>query len=225
MTPLDTPAHDDTAPRRRLPMLWFLALSLTASTIGCGRSAEADAPSRASPGRAHPVELVLPPSHGVLDTAQRTVRGARAGIACATCHAAGVAPAFASRRGEPAAGHDPAMLRHGKLTCKSCHAAEDPGQLALADGTRLPMADSITLCGQCHGPQLRDFEHGAHGGMRGYWDTSRGPRERNHCTSCHPAHEPAYPAVVPAPPPRDRFVTPKRHPSSATSRWETHDHE
>jgi hypothetical protein len=29
---------------------------------------------------------------------------------------------------------------------------------------------------------------------------------RNSCVACHAAHEPAYPTVMPAPPPNDRFL-------------------
>jgi hypothetical protein len=68
----------------------------------------------------------------------------------------------------------------------------------------LPFSAVTQLCGQCHGPQKRDYDHGAHGGMTGYWDRSLGPRKRNPCTACHSPHSPAYPQVWPAPGPRDR---------------------
>jgi hypothetical protein len=63
----------------------------------------------------------------------------------------------------------------------------------------------MDLCGQCHGPQARDYAHGAHGGMTGYWDLSRGPRERNNCIDCHDPHAPAFPKVRPVFAPKDRF--------------------
>jgi nitrate reductase cytochrome c-type subunit len=59
------------------------------------------------------------------------------------------------------------------------------------------------LCAQCHGPQARDFQHGAHGGMTGYWDLSKGPRRRNSCIDCHDPHAPKYPAVMPVFPPAE----------------------
>jgi hypothetical protein len=142
---------------------------------------------------------------GVIDTQQTTAPGAPAGIACATCHADGVRPAIASRAGA-AAFHLGVELRHGGLRCDACHAPADRTRLRLADGEEIAFPDVMRLCGQCHGPQLRDYQHGAHGGMRGYWDLSRGPRERNSCIVCHGAHEPAYPKVIPAAPPRDRFL-------------------
>lgn len=77
--------------------------------------------------------------------------------------------------------------------------------LHLADGTRLELVEALSLCGQCHGLQRRDYAHGAHGGMNGYWDLHAGPRTRNHCVHCHDPHQPKYPRLLPAPPPRDRF--------------------
>ena len=96
---------------------------------------------------------------------------------------------------------------HGELSCESCHDASDRTRLRLADGKTLPFDEVLTLCGQCHGPQRTAFHHGAHGGTRGYWDRTKGPQIRNSCVSCHRAHTPAYPMVVPAPPPNDRFLT------------------
>jgi hypothetical protein len=56
--------------------------------------------------------------------------------------------------------------------------------------------------------------------MKGYWDLQRGPRQRNGCIGCHAAHAPAYPQVLPAPPPRDRFLSPKDQPGAAfEQRW------
>lgn len=141
----------------------------------------------------------------MVDTQQATPSGTPAGIACATCHAAGLRPSLAARAGASAF-HLGVELRHGGLRCDACHAPTDRTRLRLADGEELAFPEVMRLCGQCHGPQLRDYQHGAHGGMRGYWDLTRGPRERNSCVVCHGAHEPAYPKVIPAPPPRDRFL-------------------
>jgi hypothetical protein len=65
----------------------------------------------------------------------------------------------------------------------------------------------MTLCAQCHGPQFRDYQHGAHGGMSGFWDLSKGGRTRNNCIDCHDPHAPKYPTVTPARGPNDRFQT------------------
>jgi hypothetical protein len=111
--------------------------------------------------------------------------------------------------GEPLAGiHGGLNGVHGKLACVSCHnPAKGYDSLRLADGKSLPFTEVMALCAQCHGPQFRDYEHGAHGGMTGHWDLSRGGRERNNCIHCHDPHAPKYPTVAPARGPNDRFLT------------------
>jgi hypothetical protein len=93
------------------------------------------------------------------------------------------------------------------FSCLTCHDATDYGRLHLANGTPVPFTEAMTLCAQCHGPQLRDYQHGAHGGMNGFWDLSAGGRIRNTCTSCHDPHAPRFQRMTPMPPPRDRFQT------------------
>jgi hypothetical protein len=83
--------------------------------------------------------------------------------------------------------------------------------LRLADGRSLPYSDVMSLCAQCHGPQFRDYQHGAHGGMTGYWDLSKGGRTRNSCIDCHDPHAPKYPTVTPARGPNDRFLSGDGH--------------
>lgn len=177
--------------------------------LACGAASQPDAPvtppaSVAAPSL-YPVQIRHPATLGMVDTEQTTPAGTPAGIACATCHDAGLRASLVARSGASSF-HAGVALRHGGLSCDACHAPEDRTRLHLADGERIAFGDVMRLCGQCHGPQLRDYEHGAHGGMRGYWDLSRGPRERNSCIVCHGAHEPVYPLVIPAPPPRDRFL-------------------
>jgi hypothetical protein len=142
-----------------------------------------------------------------IGTGTRGADGRETVIACATCHelrdGPHALPASAAELGPP---HDGLRFEHGDLPCASCHHPERYDQVRLADGTALPLTEAMRLCSQCHGPQARDFARGAHGGMRGYWDLSRGPRERNGCVDCHDAHAPAFPVFTPAPPPRDRFL-------------------
>ena len=76
--------------------------------------------------------------------------------------------------------------------------------LRLADGAALPYTEVMQLCAQCHGPQHRDYQHGAHGGMAGYWDLSKGGRTRANCIDCHVPHAPKYQPVQPARGPNDR---------------------
>jgi hypothetical protein len=125
---------------------------------------------------------------------------------CGTCHEAGETTPLPVDASGIAGPHEGLELHHGDIVCASCHAAEDRSALHLASGTTVPMTDALRLCAQCHGPQYRDYRHGAHGGMRGYWDLSRGPRERNHCVSCHDPHAPAFGQFEPVAGPRDRFT-------------------
>lgn len=102
--------------------------------------------------------------------------------------------------------HQRLKFTHGQLSCVACHNSQDGyTTLHLADGTTISYADTMTLCAQCHGPQHRDYQHGSHGGMTGYWDLTKGPRQRNHCVDCHDPHSPQIPVVRPAAGPNDRF--------------------
>lgn len=158
------------------------------------------------PRRGHVPSIVAPKTVGVADTHLRDVNGTPIGVSCATCHGTG-ADGTAIVSGPP--GDEPfhagVEILHGQLPCASCH-ADDKLALHLADGTRIEFGDSMRLCAQCHGPQNRDFQHGAHGGMNGYWDLGRGGRTRNHCAACHAPHSPAYEKVMPVHPPRDRYL-------------------
>jgi len=183
-----------------------LCVSTACRRDSAADSAAQDAPH--SPAARYPIHVRQPATLGVIDTAETTPTGAPKGIACVTCHGTGARAPLVERAGLQGF-HDGVTLRHGALSCNSCHAPVDRTRLRLADGEEIAFPEVMRLCGQCHGPQLRDYEHGAHGGMRGYWDLSRGPRERNSCVVCHGAHQPAYPRVIPAPPPRDRFLKPR----------------
>lgn len=185
---------------------WFLLL-FTASAA-CARDYPDASRLWAAPAVAsasYPETVHSPSALGRLDTRSTNASGETVGIACATCHAPGVGPALAEGDGPPEHFHDAVRLEHGGLACASCH-DQDRTRLRLADGTTLEFGDAIRLCAQCHGPQYRDYQHGAHGGMSGYWDLSSGPRERNHCLDCHAAHDPAYPSFLPVSPPKDRHM-------------------
>jgi hypothetical protein len=212
-------------------MAWARRVAVAAVVIvaACQRSdhprftayAQTDTPEPTA-GK-HTVEIVHPAGLGVVDSEQHDARGQRVGIACGTCHADGDAGALARRDGHPRAVHAQLALQHGGLDCASCHRRDAPGDLVLANGEIVPMHDYMRLCAQCHGPQYRDYVHGSHGGMKGYWDLRRGPRQRNSCIACHVPHEPAYPQVIPAPGPVDRFLAPKHEAGAAYERRFTQD--
>lgn len=133
-------------------------------------------------------------------------------VACNTCHTTRP-PNTELRIGGPLVTfHQGLQGNHGNLTCTSCHNSNEGYQtLRLADGRSLPFTEVMQLCAQCHGPQYRDYSHGAHGGMTGYWDLTQGPRQRNNCIDCHDPHFPKYPSVRPAQGPRDRFQNAPPH--------------
>lgn len=161
----------------------------------------------ASVPTAHPTVVrahALPPRvlTGVADHAGRPTA-----IACGTCHATRPPNAANHASADLDLFHQGLQFAHGaNNTCLSCHNPGDYDSLRLADGRRVEFIDSMQLCSQCHGPQRRDWDHGAHGGMNGYWDLSKGGRVRNACIQCHDPHVPKYQGAIPMLPPRDRFL-------------------
>lgn len=168
-------------------------------------------PSGPTPRRGS-VHVVGPDGPPRVDTGRVDAQGLPITVSCSTCHATRVADPTTRASADLTDFHQGLTLAHGDRTCLSCHDAGDHERLRLADGALLPFERVIDLCGQCHGPQRRDFEHGAHGGMNGHWDLSRGDRVRKACTACHDPHAPAYPRARPVFPPRDAYtVRGRRH--------------
>lgn len=193
--------------------IWFLGALLTAWLQRDDRDAPADPAAWHPPGVKHPVTILTPKGEALVDSGRKDHRGQPIMVACATCHE--------QRKPDPTIRDSQALdefhrglqYAHGKSSCLSCHNSADYNTLRTADGTALDFKDSIGLCAQCHGPQHRDYQNGSHGGMNGYWDLGRGPRQRNHCTSCHDPHHPAYPRVMPVFPPKP--VIGEAHPGHA----------
>jgi hypothetical protein len=163
-----------------------------------------------SPRRQFATTVRRPAGPPTVHLKQPDPQGRRGEIACSTCHSFRAAD-FANRT--PAdldQFHQNMPMAHGKLSCYSCHNPDNADTLRLADTTTVEYPDVMTLCAQCHGPQAKDYEHGAHGGMNGYWDLSRGPRTRNNCIDCHDPHVPQFPRMQPTFKPRDRFLSPPK---------------
>jgi formate-dependent nitrite reductase cytochrome c552 subunit len=125
-------------------------------------------------------------------------------VACATCHSLRKPERLPTSTADLVEFHAGLSFRHGDLSCASCHVIGDQRSLHRADGSLIAMRDAMQLCRQCHGPQARDYDHGAHGGMTGYWDLSAGNRSRNNCVDCHDPHVPAFLPTRPVLLPRDR---------------------
>lgn len=191
---------------------WPLALLalLAALSAGCGGSAPppADGGVKTAPGVRHPVLVRTPHGPPGVPTGTFDEKGRPVTVACATCHTTKPANADAKLGTSLTQFHQGLVGKHGTLSCTSCHnPADGYASLRLADGKSVPHSEVMTLCAQCHGPQFRDYQHGAHGGMTGYWDLSKGGRTRNSCVNCHDSHAPKYPTVSPARGPNDRFQT------------------
>jgi len=137
------------------------------------------------------------------------VHGNAVTVSCSTCHATRKPDLENNTAVEMNEFHGSLKIAHGKISCLSCHNANDYDSLKLADGSRIEFSDVMSLCGQCHGPQMRDYEHNVHGGMNGYWDLTKGARQKNNCVDCHNPHSPQFPKMQPTFKPRDRFLDPQ----------------
>ncbi len=188
----------------RRSLLGFALAVVLPLVTGCGDAEPPSPAARPTPLAAKlPVHTRAVPGvpHILVDAGGQATK-----LACSTCHS--MKQAVPTQRGGSGLRlfHQGLEVAHGNLTCLSCHNPDDYDALRLADGRRVPFERVMDLCAQCHGPQARDYAHGAHGGMSGYWDRTRGTQVRNQCTHCHAPHAPAYPTMRPTFKPRDRFL-------------------
>ncbi len=157
------------------------------------------------------VSICRPESGPLVRTGLTDSEGKPVTVACQTCHSIRKPNSQNKTAGDLNEFHLGLKFSHGNLSCLACHNSEDYDSLKLADQSRIEYTDVMTLCSQCHGTQRRDYDHGAHGGMTGYWDLKRGPRTRNNCVDCHDPHVPKFPHMQPTFKPRDRFLFPSAH--------------
>ena len=180
---------------------------------GCPGHPELDAETAAEAEEANvsheavfPVTVLQPyPELGV-QSGRVDINGRPVRIPCMTCHHAIVPDEKNALAVKLERFHAGIELDHGGLTCLSCHVPPRFETFKLASGLEVDYAQVVQLCEQCHGAKRTDYEHGAHGGMNGYWDLTAGPRTRNSCLDCHNAHRPAYQPMQPAPHPIYRFL-------------------
>lgn len=116
---------------------------------------------------------------------------------CSRCHARRVTD---PTRRELVWAHTEIVFEHDAehRWCLDCHGAGRMDMLKLASGEPVPFAESYKLCGQCHGPTLRDWKAGAHGKRTGSWS---GTKEYLLCVHCHDPHSPHFKPIAPMPPP------------------------
>ncbi len=210
---------------RKHPLLTFFALLVLLSLCGLAivraqktgsKSADESSAPATTTGKPakHPVTIRPGPATPQIDTGLRDPQGHPITTSCSTCHSTTTPNLDRNSAEDLIQAHAGLNYQHGKLTCLSCHNAKDYDTLHLADGRSVAFPDVMKLCAQCHGTAMRDYEHGSHGGMNGYWDLSQGPRVRNNCINCHDPHLPKFPLVRPVLPPRDRISVPIKNPHS-----------
>lgn len=86
-----------------------------------------------------------------------------------------------------------------KFWCLNCHASKNYNKLVLPSGEKISLNESHRLCGECHGPTLKDWKDNIHGKIIGGWKENR---QAYSCTACHDAHDPAWKPVEPVPEPK-----------------------
>ena len=183
-------------------MAWMPSISRTGQGERTGANAEE------ATQEWYPVFINHPGGTPRIDTSILDQLGRQVSVSCGSCHS-NTTPNLALNRAEDLTEfHTGLHYHHGSLSCMSCHNADNYNLLRLADGRALAYERVMTLCSQCHAPQARDYARGAHGGMTGYWDRSRGPQVRKSCTDCHDPHAPGIPAMLPTFKPHDRFLEP-----------------
>lgn len=191
----------------------MVAVRIAATRAASGRTAAEDAaelePKAGSTAR-FAVTIRKPDGPPRVDTGMADAQGDRITASCSTCHATRTPNPQNVTAEDLNEFHGELTFSHGTVRCLSCHNSTDYDALKLADGQRVEFTDVMTLCAQCHGPQMQAYEHGAHGGMTGHWDLTRGPRTKNNCVDCHDPHKPQFPVMKPTFKPYDRFLEPAR---------------
>jgi len=152
------------------------------------------------------VEIRRPQGAPLVELATDDPFGRPARVACSTCHSIRDPNYENTHWSSLDEFHQGLRVEHGKLVCYACHNPDHADTLKSADGRQIPYTEVMTLCSQCHGPQATAYAHGAHGGMNGYWDLTRGPQQKNNCVDCHDPHRPNYPKMIVTFKPQDRFL-------------------
>lgn len=118
---------------------------------------------------------------------------------CSECHEADDDVDLTPRKLEDE--HDKLIFRHGSRDrwCFDCHNPKDRDKLRLASGRLVDFKRSYLLCGQCHGPKLRDWRAGVHGKRTGSWN---GKKQYLLCVNCHNPHMPKFKPLKPKKRPR-----------------------
>jgi Doubled CXXCH motif (Paired_CXXCH_1) len=160
------------------------------------------------PSEVHPIIIRKPSGPPRIELVGNDPQGRTGSVACSTCHAVRQANLENKSAATLDEFHQGMTFSHGSITCYACHNPNDSDALRQADGSSVNYENVMALCSQCHSKQAESFAHGAHGGMNGHWDLSRGPQIKNNCIDCHDPHVPEYPKMIVGFKPKDRFNEP-----------------
>ncbi len=128
---------------------------------------------------------------------------------CNECHRSVPTPHAA---GQEVTQHADVEMAHGiNSRCLNCHHPVNREAFVDDYGKEIPWDQPQLLCAKCHGPVYRDWQHGSHGRINGYWDLSRGVQVRLKCVECHDPHHPPFPPIASAPGPKTLRVHPSEH--------------
>lgn len=127
-------------------------------------------------------------------------------IACSTCHSLAESEGRTVQDPGLKSFHQGMDFKHGNLACRACHHQDNYDFLTLGGDETVLFTQVRQVCSQCHTTQGESYLHGAHGGMTGFWDLSRGGRLRNNCVDCHNPHKPAWGRFTPERGPTDKVV-------------------
>lgn len=154
----------------------------------------------------HPVSISVPTGPPVAYVPDPKGGNGLIAVSCTTCHTTREPNYKNVTSTDLDEFHQNMTVAHGTMSCLSCHNPGDYDTLKKADGSPVTYPNVMQLCAQCHQSRYNDYLHGAHGGMNGYWDLSKGPRTRKACIDCHDPHAPAIPKMLPQFKPLDRFM-------------------
>lgn len=188
---------------------WFILALVSSSgkiTYNQPSQTNIDQPAHTSDVKLHPVSISVPDGPPVAYVPDPKGGDALVAVSCTTCHTTREPNYKNVSSADMDEFHLNMTMAHGNLTCLSCHNPKDYDTLKKADNSPVSYPDVMQLCGQCHQSRYNDYLQGAHGGMTGFWDLSKGPRTRKACIDCHDPHAPAMPKMLPQFKPLDRFM-------------------
>jgi len=118
---------------------------------------------------------------------------------CNSCHAS---MEINRKKRELKEEHSQIKFHHAETMrwCLDCHDVRNRDKLRLYNRELINFTESYKLCGECHGPQYRDWRAGIHGKRTGYF-MGTGKRTYYLCAHCHDPHEPKLKPIKPEPPP------------------------